>query len=484
MDIPRALSAVEHPFLVGGEWIGRGTLTGLRSPWRDRPIARYWKGSADDLEAAIAAAASAAPVVAEVPAHRRSQVLDEVAAGLRDRREEIATRLMLEAGKPIRLARQEVDRAYQTFRCAAAEAGRIGGEWLAIDADPAGVNKVGIVRRFPIGVIGAITPFNFPLNLVAHKVAPAIAAGNAMVLKPASQTPLCALAIGELVHRAGWPAGGLNVVPCAGDTAFAMAAERRLAMLSFTGSAEIGWRLESAATRKRVVLELGGNAAVIVNHDADIDRAAERCAAGGFQYAGQSCISVQRIFVHRDRYDRFRKALIERVAALRVGDPADEEVEVGPVITAADAQRIVGWVREAAAAGAVVLTGGGHDGALVEPTILEKVDPAMAVSCREVFGPVVVLRPFGEFRDAVRMVNDSDFGLQAGVFTRDIGAIEYAHRGIEVGGLMINEVPTFRVDHMPYGGVKDSGNGREGPRYAIEEMTEPRLLVLHGLDPL
>ena len=472
-----------RPFPVGGEWRRVGRRRELRSPWRQEPIGSYWEGGAEDLDAALHAAQKAFSATRRLPAHARIAVLEAVADGIAAQRETLARQVMAEAGKPIRLARIEIDRARDIFRWAAGEAGRIGGEWIDLDGDPAGAGTIGLTRRFPVGVVGAITPFNFPFHLVAHKVAPCIAAGAAMVLKPAPQTPLSALSIATLVEAAGYPPGGLNVVPCAPEVASSLATDPRVRVLTFTGSAAVGWELEAAASRRRVVLELGGVAGVIVHRDADIDRAATRCVAGGFHYAGQSCISVQRILVHESIYDAFRDRVLEQVAALEVGDPAGDEVWVGPLITPADAGRVVAWIGEATAAGARVLTGGDRDGSLVQPAVLEAVDPAARVVRREAFGPLVVLERYRDFGEAVRRLNDTPFGLQAGLFTRDLGAVGYAFREIEVGGLMVNEVPTFRVDRMPYGGVKESGTGREGPRYAIEAMTEPRLLVVHQIEP-
>jgi glyceraldehyde-3-phosphate dehydrogenase (NADP+) len=385
----------------------------------------------------------------------------------------------MEAGKPIKTARAEVERAILTFTVAAEESVRIGGEWIPLDLLPSMAGRSAIVRRFPLGPIAAITPFNFPLNLVAHKIAPAIAAGCTMVLKPAPKTPLTALLLAEVVEKAGWPAGALNILSLSNDDAQRMVSDDRLKLLTFTGSGAVGWELKQKAGKKKVVLELGGNAAVVVHSDADVDYAAERCAVGGFYYSGQSCISVQRIYVQRAVEKKFTAALLARGAKLKIGDPSDDAIDVGPMINEDAAKRAESWIEEAVAGGANLLAGGKRRGAFVEPTVLTDTKPEMRVSCEEVFAPVVVIEAYDEFADALRRVNDSPYGLQAGLFTRDAKLIFEAYETLEVGGLMVGEMSAFRIDHMPYGGIKDSGLGREGLRYAIEEMTEPKLLMLN-----
>jgi acyl-CoA reductase-like NAD-dependent aldehyde dehydrogenase len=373
----------------------------------------------------------------------------------------------------------EVDRAVFTFRVAAEESVRIGGEWLPLDWRPGWAGRSAILRRFPLGPVAAITPFNFPLNLVAHKVAPAIAAGCSMVLKPAPKTPLCALMLAEIVQQAGWPAGALNVLCLSNQDAEAMAADDRFKLLTFTGSGAVGWMLKSKAGKKRVALELGGNAAVIVHSDADVAHAAEACALGGFSYAGQSCISVQRIYLHRSVLDEFVSVLVDRVEKLKVGNPLDEATDVGPMINEAAALRVEEWIGEAQQDGARILTGGKRDGSMFYPTVLTNARPDMRVVCEEVFAPVVVVEPYDDFPAALRAVNNSRYGLQAGLFTNDARLIQAAYETLDVGGLMVNDTPTFRADQMPYGGVRDSGVGREGLRSAIEEMTELKLLVMN-----
>lgn len=391
--------------------------------------------------------------------------------------------MALEAGKPVRTARVEVDRAIFTFSVAAEETGRAGGEWLPLDWQPSGEGRAGIVRRFPLGPVLAITPFNFPLNLVAHKVAPAIASGCSLIVKPAPQTPMCALLLAELVTQTDWPAGGVNVLPLANEDAERMVRDDMLKMLTFTGSATVGWALKQKAGKKKVVLELGGNAAVIVHSDADIDDAARRCVQGGFSYAGQSCISVQRIFVQSSAAEKFTKVLVERTKALKCGDPLDEATDVGPMINEAAAERAENWIAQAVAGGAKLLAGGRRGGSVVSPAVLTHTRPEMKVNCEEVFAPVVVVEPYDDFADAIRRVNDSPYGLQTGVFTRDARLLFQAFEELEVGGVIAGDASAFRTDQMPYGGIKDSGLGREGLRYAIEEMTEPRLLVLNLAEP-
>jgi acyl-CoA reductase-like NAD-dependent aldehyde dehydrogenase len=385
-----------------------------------------------------------------------------------------------EAGKPIRAARTEVERAIFTFTVAAEESTRIYGEYLPLDWQEYTAGRWGIVRRFPLGPIAGITPFNFPLNLVAHKVAPAIAAGCTMIVKPAPQTPLTALLLAETVQEAGWPDGALNVLPLSNEDAGLLVTDDRLKMLSFTGSAAVGWEMKRRAGKKKVALELGGNGAVMVHHDADLAFAAERCVAGGFAYAGQSCIAVQRILVERSVYGKFTEALLAGVSKLQLGDPLQESTDVGPLIRESDAIRAAEWIQEAVRAGARLLCGGQRQGSMLAPTVLTGTRPEMKVNCQEIFAPAVTIDPYDDALEAIRRINNSAYGLQAGIFTRDLKLLFNAYEELEVGGLISGDVPTFRIDHMPYGGVKDSGLGREGLRYAIEEMTEPKLLVMNS----
>ena len=450
----------------------------IRSPWDQQVVGRVWEGTRQHAEEAIAAAASAFEATRQLPTYERQRVLRAVAGALEGRKEEFARILAQEAGKPLKAARVEVERAVLTFTLAAEEAGRIYGEWLPLDLLQTAAGRWGMVRRFPVGAVGAITPFNFPLNLVAHKVAPAMACGCSLVLKPAPQTPLSALLLAEVVEGAGWPAGGLNVLPLANEDAAALVTDERLKLITFTGSSAVGWQIKSRAGRKKVALELGGNAAVIIHSDAGLERAAERCAAGGFSYAGQSCISVQRILVERSVKERFQELLVERVRELKAGDPLDETVDVGPMIREEDARRAEEWVREAVAGGAKLLSGGQRAGALLQPTVLTGTHPKMRVNCQEIFAPVVTVEAYDDFEEALQQVNDSAYGLQAGVFTREAARLFRAYERLEVGGVIAGDIPSFRVDAMPYGGIKDSGLGREGVRYALEEMTERKLLVM------
>ncbi|MBI5776511.1 MAG: aldehyde dehydrogenase family protein [Nitrospirae bacterium] len=471
-----------RPFLIGNQWRQSATTATIRNPYNGKPVADVCLAGKSEADEAVARAVEAFPAMRLLPAHARAEALLKIAGRLAGRQDEIARTMTAESGKPIADARREAGRAVQTFTIAAEEAKRIPGEVIPMDLTPGMEQHVSFVRRVPIGPVLGITPFNFPLNLVAHKVAPCLAAGNPMVLKPAPQTPLTALLLAEIVLEAGLPPGALSVVPCENAVAEQMVTDERFKVVSFTGSAAVGWMLKAKSGKKRVLLELGGNAGVIVEPDADLELAAARCAVGGYVFSGQTCISVQRVFVHESVYDRFVEQFVARVAALKVGDPADEATVIGPLIDEAAARRVEQWVQEAAAQGARVLTGGKRSGSVVEATVLANVTPAMKVSCREVFGPVVTVSRYRDFPAALAALNDSDYGLQAGVFTRDINRIFRAYRELEVGAVLANEIPTFRAEHMPYGGVKDSGLGREGVRYAIEDMTELKLLILNLRD--
>jgi acyl-CoA reductase-like NAD-dependent aldehyde dehydrogenase len=468
-----------HGFLVDGKWVEDGDVIDIKAPYDGAIVGRVFQGRRSHAEAAIAAAVKAFGTTRRLPAFERQRVLRRVAEGIAKRKEEFSRTLCQEAGKPIKAARTEVERAIFTFSVAAEESTRIYGEYLPLDWQEYTAGRWGIVKRFPVGPITGITPFNFPLNLVAHKVAPAIAAGCPMVLKPAPQTPLSSLLMAEVVQQAGWPDGALNVIPLSNDDAGVLITDDRLKMISFTGSAAVGWQIKKNSGKKKVILELGGNAGVIIHNDADIEYAAERCVAGGFGYAGQTCISVQRILVQQSVYGKFTDMFLAGVKNLQIGDPLDEATDVGPLIRESDAQRAVDWVQEAVRGGARVLCGGNRKGSIVEPTVLTGTKPEMKVNCQELFGPVVTVEPYAEFHEALRHINSSAFGLQAGLFTRDAKLMFQAFEELEVGGLLAGDVPTFRIDHMPYGGVKDSGIGREGLRYAIEEMTEPKLIVMN-----
>jgi acyl-CoA reductase-like NAD-dependent aldehyde dehydrogenase len=472
-------TALDVGFLLDGKWHKDGEPVEIHSPGSGRLVGKTYRASAAHAEAAITAAVRAFEITRKLGGYERQRILRAIASGIDQHREELARIMALEAGKPLKASRVEVDRSIFTFNVAAEEAVRIGGEYLPLDWQASTAGRWGIVRRFALGPIVAITPFNFPINLVAHKLAPAIAAGCSIVLKPAPQTPFTALRLAQIIEEAGWPTGGLNVLPLSNEDAGLMVGDDRIKLLSFTGSTAVGWQLKAQSGKKRVVLELGGNAGVIVCSDANLEYAAERCAAGGFTYAGQTCISVQRILVEDSVYDKFIDALVRRVKKLKVGDALDESTDVGPLINEGAARRNVEWIEEAVRGGARLLRGGQRTGSTVTPAVLTNTKPDMRVNCMEIFGPVVTVEKFTDYDEALASINRSDFGLQAGVFTRDFVRITRAFETLEVGGLMIGEVPSFRIDHMPYGGVKDSGLGREGLRYAIEEMTEPRLLAIH-----
>src|SRR5215471_6152823 len=468
-----------HGLFVDGRWRADGDIVEIHAPYDGSLIARITQGRKEHAEAAIAAAVKAFGTTRRLPAFERQRVLRQISASMSERKEEFARTLAQEAGKPIKAARVEVDRAIFTFNVAAEESTRIYGEYLPLNWQEFTAGRWGLVRRFPLGPIAGITPFNFPINLVAHKVAPAIAAGCPMVLKPAPQTPLSSLLLGEIVQHSGWPDGALNVLPLSNEDAGLLVTDDRLKMISFTGSAPVGWQIKKNSGKKKVVLELGGNAGVIVHGDADLAYAAERCVAGGFGYAGQTCISVQRILVEHSAYGKFTDLFLAGVRNLKTGDPLDESTDVGPLIRESDAVRASDWIQEAVRGGARLLCGGNRKGPLLEPTVLTGTRPDMKVNCQEIFAPVVTVEPYGDFDEAVRLINSSAYGLQAGIFTRDAKRMFQAYEELEVGGLVAGDVPSFRIDHMPYGGLKDSGLGREGLRYAIEEMTEPKLLVMN-----
>lgn len=472
-----------RPLFIAHEWKRTTTTVPVLNPFTGERVADVCQANQAEAEEATAAAASAFHAMRRLSSHARSQALATLASQLTTRRDEFADTITAESGKPITDARREVSRAIQTCVIAAEEAKRLPGEVLPLDWTPGMESYLGLTRRVPIGPILGITPFNFPLNLVVHKLAPALAAGNSIVIKPAPQTPLTALLLGELILQTDLPPGAVSIVPCANTVAEQMVTDSRFKLLSFTGSAAVGWMLKSTCGKKKVVLELGGNAGVIIEPDADLDFAVQRCVTGGYTYSGQSCISVQRVYVHATIYDTFLEKLLSNVHALKSGDPSDDGTVVGPVIDQGAARRIEEWMREAVAQGAQVNVGGARLGALLEPAVLTDVTPSMRVSSQELFGPLLTVTPYARFDNALAALNDSEFGLQAGVFTQDVNKIFRAYRELEVGAVLANEIPTFRADHMPYGGVKESGLGREGVRYAIEDMTELKLLVLNLKDP-
>src|SRR5271165_5083850 len=479
MSHTTAIPTRSFGFFLNGNWMMHGRDVVVTSPYDRSVVAVVYEADRDDVEVAIESAVRAFAITRKMPSYRRAAILRKITEGIGARREEFARTICQEAGKPIRTSRIEVDRAINTFQIAAEESTRIYGEYVPLDTLESTAGRWGLVRRFPLGPVFAITPFNFPLNLVAHKVAPAIAAGCPLVLKPAPQTPLTALLLAEAVQQAGWPDGGLNVLPLSNEDAGVLVTDERIKLISFTGSAAVGWQIKKNCGKKKVVLELGGNAGVIVHSDADLAYAAERCVVGGFAYAGQTCISVQRILVERSAFAKFTDLLLEGVKKLKTGDPLDESADLGPLIRESDAIRASDWIQEAVRGGARLLCGGERRGPMLEPTVLTGTRPEMKVNCQEIFAPVVTVEPYDDFSQALKQINNSPYGLQAGLFTRDAKLIFNAYEELEVGGLIAGDVPAFRIDHMPYGGIKDSGLGREGLRYAIEEMTEPKLLVMN-----
>jgi len=469
------------PFYLNGRHVISKSSHAVSNPWNGAHLADVCLADAGQVEEAVASARAAFEVSQKTSADARAVALECISRLIAERRSDFVSTIVAESGKPVTFAEAETERARLTFRFAAALALSDEGHGITMDASAPGAGHFGLVRRFPMGVILGITPFNFPLNLVAHKVAPCLATGNAMVLKPALKTPLTSLLLAEVLDAAGIPPGQINIVPFNHELIPPLLIDPRIKMVSFTGSAAVGWQIKATAARKKVTLELGGNAAVIVEPDCDWKSAIPKIAAAAFGYAGQSCISIQRILVHAGIHSAFRKALVAHVNDnIRAGDPSDKSTIVGPMINAAEREKILGWLHDAERRGARLLTPVQIGGAsLLGPVLLENVPAACSVLCEEAFAPLAVLQSYTSFSDALAMVNDSAFGLQAGVFTGDLRKALSAFEELEVGGVMVNQVPTFRVENMPYGGVKESGFGREGIRYAMEEMTEPRALVVN-----
>jgi acyl-CoA reductase-like NAD-dependent aldehyde dehydrogenase len=478
----QTVKAADHKLLVAGEWIETGSWAEVRSPYDDSVVGRVAIGDAATVDRAVAAAHDAY-LNADFPQHERAATLDRAAELAGERIEDLALTIAAEAGKPIKTSTVEAQRCVDTLTFSSVEARKLTGGTVPMEASPAGTGKLGVMLRVPYGVVGAISPFNFPLNLVAHKLGPAIAAGNAVVLKPAGQTPISALKLAAILLEAGLPERWLSVIPGPGSEVGNAIVEHELtAALSFTGSAGVGWGIRSKVPHKKVNLELGSNAPLIVNDDGDWEQAADKAQIHAFSHAGQSCISIQRILVHENVAEAFTERLIANVSKLKVGDPLDPETDVGPLITPGDRDRVKDWIDEAVASGAKLLTGGElvDEGRCLAPTLLGSPPKDAKVWCEEIFGPVATVDTFSSFDEALAMANDSKFGLQAGVFTRDIGRGLQAARTLEFGGVLINEVPTFRADQQPYGGVKDSGNTREGPAFAVLELTEERFVTLQG----
>jgi acyl-CoA reductase-like NAD-dependent aldehyde dehydrogenase len=470
---------VEYKLFIDGQWVGGEEYLEVQNKYTLETIGVLPKARREQVEAAIAAAERAAPIMADMPPYRRSEILGRAAGLIRERREELARTIAAEAGKALKYARIEADRANSTFSIAAEEAKRIHGETLPLDAVPAGEGYFGFWVRRPVGVIAAISPFNFPLNLVAHKVAPALAAGNTVVLKPASTTPLTAIKLCEILSEAGLPAGAINLVVGSGGTVGEwLVTDPRVAKVTFTGSPPVGRRILQIAGIKKVTLELGNTSPVIIAPDADLDLVAQRCAIGAFYNSGQVCISVQRIYSQQAIYEPFAEKFVQASQAMVVGDPLDERVDVGPMIDPGEVDRIEAWVQEAQVEGAQLLTGGKRAGPVYWPTVLTGVRPEMKVVAQEAFAPVASVIPYADFEEALRQADATEFGLQASVFTRDINRVFQAIRRLNFGGVIINDTPAFRADHMPYGGNRQSGLGREGVRFAIEEMTNIQTVAI------
>ncbi len=474
--------AERYPIYLAGEWVESDDPLDVINPYNGEVIGTTFQASREQLETAITAAEAAFPVMRAMPTYDRANILKALAAKLKSCRDDVARMIALEAGKPIRDAEVEADRGVFTVETAAEEAKRIGGEVIPLDLLPTSKGRFGMVRRFPIGPIAGISPFNFPLNLALHKLAPALASGNPIVLKPPSKDPLVMLIVARMLDEIGIPKGAVSVLPMSREVGDAMVADDRFKLLSFTGSPDVGWKMKQRAGMKKVVLELGGNAGVIVDEDADLPFAAQRVRVGAFAYAGQVCISVQRVFIHESVYERFKELLVAETQKVKLGDPLDRTTDLGPMIDDKAALRSQSWIEDAVKAGARVLTGGKAEGRFMQPTIIENAPKDAFVCSREAFAPLVTIFPVRSFAEGVAAVNDSMYGLQAGVFTNKLEHALYAFENIEVGGVIMNDIPTYRIDHMPYGGVKASGLSREGIRYAIEDMTEMRLLVFNRLE--
>lgn len=465
---------------INGDWVEAAEYTQLCSPYSNEVIAEIPKANVEEVEAALVAADAARETMANMPLYKRAIILEKLASLLEARAEEAAELIALEAAKPISTAKAEVQRTIQTYKFAAEEAKRIHGETIPVDAAPGGDGRIAYTVREPLGIVAAITPFNFPMNLVAHKIGPAIASGNTVVLKPASQTPLTSYFIGELLVEAGLPKGALNIVTGAGSLiGNKLVTDNRVKKISFTGSPAVGIGIRNQAGLKKVTLELGSNAAVIIDENVNIDKLIPRVVSGAFAFQGQVCISVQRIYVHEKMYDLFVDKFVTATKELKLGDPLDPTTDVSALISPQDVKRTLSWIEEAKEQGAIIATGGESEGNILQPTVLLHVKPEQKVSCQEVFAPIVSIMKFTSIQDAFDQVNDSKYGLQAGIYTDNIHVALQATQKLHVGGVIINDIPTFRLDHLPYGGVKESGMGREGLKYAIEEMTEMKLVVIN-----
>lgn len=466
-----------YKIYVGGEFKETSDKLLVNNPFTGEIVAKTYIAGKVELEFAIEKARAVKEELKNLPSFKKYEILSDIAEEILNKREYLAAILSQEAGKPLRYALGEIDRAAQTFIIASEECKRMPGETMSIDWTPSGIGKEALVKYFPVGLIAGIAPFNFPLNLAVHKIAPAIATGNAIILKPARSTPLSVLELAKIIHKTALPKGAISVLPMDREAGNQLVTDYRIDMLSFTGSPAVGWRMKRDAGRKKVLLELGGNAGVIVSKSADLDLAVSKTVVGGYAYSGQVCIHVQRIYVHDSIFDAFVKKFVSKLEVMKMGDPASSETDISSMIDEENAIRVEEWVNEAVDDGAKVLFGGNRKGNYFEPTLLTDTKREMKVCGLEIFGPVVTVEKYSEFSNAVDMLNDSDFGLQAGIFTNLLNEMNLGFHNLDVGGVIINDVPTFRVDHMPYGGVKNSGNGREGVKYAMREMLEPRLLV-------
>ncbi len=469
----------DYKLLINSLWEDGHIIKEFKSPYDQKVFAAIHFADKQQVRKAIHSAHNAFEKTKSLSSFERYEILIHISSEIKRRKEELAESITLSAGKTIASSRVETDRAANTFQVAAEEAKRQEGEIIPLDWSPQTKKRWGLIRRFPIGVVVGITPFNFPLNLVAHKIAPAIASGNPVIIRPASQVSITSLLLGEIISESGLPGGGINIVPCGYKEASPLLEDERVKKVTFTGSPEIGWALKKQAFKKKVTLELGGNAAVIIEPDPNLDFALSRTLLGAFSYSGQICISIQRIFLHENIYDRFMTDFVAATKKLKIGNPMDEDTDIGPMINIGAAQQIEEWINEAVQKGGHLVTGGQRNGTLFEPTILEQVKPELRVSCQEAFAPVVVVSPYKDFEKALKGVNHSIYGLQAGVFTKDLQKAFHAYEILDVGGVIVNDIPTFRIDHMPYGGVKESGFGREGLKYAIEEMTELKLMAIN-----
>jgi acyl-CoA reductase-like NAD-dependent aldehyde dehydrogenase len=469
----------EYKLLINGNWEASKSSKEIKSPYDQSVVGKVYFAEKDKTKKAVTAAHEAFSETKKLSSIERAHVLEKISSGIEKRKEELSRSITLCGGKTIKASRIEVERAASTFKIASEEAKRIGGEIIPLDLSAQTKERWGLVRRFPIGVISAISPFNFPLNLVAHKVAPAFASGNTVVLRPSSQVSMTSVLLGEIINETEYPPGGINIVPSGYEAADILLTDERVKMVTFTGSPAIGWELKKKAHKKKVTLELGGNAAVIIEPDANLDYALPRTILGSFSYSGQICISIQRIFLQEKIYDRFMADFIKATKKLKMGNPLEEETDIGPMITLDAAKQTEEWIKEAVDNGARIVLGGKREGVMFEPTILENVKPELRISWIEAFAPVAVIYRYKDFEDALKGVNYSIYGLQAGIFTSDLKKAFQAFEVLDVGGVIINDIPTFRIDHMPYGGVKESGFGREGLRYAIEEMTEIKQMAIN-----